>query len=90
MKRYEGVGGGQIYGKNALRNTWMAPYTGQHDNEWWKLWWTVINVSFFQRIVDGNAMVAKAVIMLAGYLQGLRSFGCFLFVSGDGVVFIEW
>ena len=25
MKRYEGVGGGQIYGKNALRNTWMAP-----------------------------------------------------------------
>ena len=21
MKRYEGVGGGQIYGKNALRNT---------------------------------------------------------------------
>ena len=27
MKRYEGVGGGQIYGKNALCNTSMAPYT---------------------------------------------------------------
>ena len=26
MKRYEGVGGCQIYGQKALRNTWMAPY----------------------------------------------------------------
>ena len=26
LKRYEGVGGCQIYGKKALRNTWMAPY----------------------------------------------------------------
>ena len=28
MKRYEGVGGGQMYGKKALRNTLNGPYTG--------------------------------------------------------------
>ena len=28
MKRYEGVGGCQMYGQKALRNTWMAPNKG--------------------------------------------------------------
>ena len=39
MKRYEGVGGCQIYGQKALRNTWMAPDSIDASFSVYKLLW---------------------------------------------------